>query len=171
MRAILYKGHRVSDKKGPFYRAYKSWADQKSRCYNPNDPRFKWWGAKGIKVEYTSLDFIKWWDIQMKRNGSLKRPNCSRIDHSKNYSLDNIELLECSENSRETWVRSKRKSIGIIAIHRFEGKVLYFNSAHSASKATNVAQSAILHQLEVKFKRTVRCPWIFIRSSKFSDKG
>lgn len=29
---------------------YKTWTSLKGRCYNPKNPLYKWWGARGIKV-------------------------------------------------------------------------------------------------------------------------
>ncbi len=166
MKAIRINGLAISKKNSPHYRAYKSWSDQRQRCGNPNDTRYKWWGAKGIKVEYTSEEFVLWWEQQRKLKPHLKRPNCSRKDHKKNYSLDNIELLECSANSIESWERSKRNSRPVIAIHRYSGVVQYFDSAVAAHQHTKVAKSAILSQMKARFQRTIRCEWIFICDPK-----
>jgi hypothetical protein len=37
--------HGLSDTK-----AYKAWKNMRSRCNNPNDPRFRWYGGRGIKI-------------------------------------------------------------------------------------------------------------------------
>lgn len=79
---------------------YKS---ARNRCYG-SDERYK--SYKGLEVEFTSRQFLYWWIIQH-RFFKLKKPSLGRIDHSKNYSLDNIVLQEHSENSIEARERTK----------------------------------------------------------------
>ena len=158
-------GFRIADKKAPkpIRQAYKSWSDQRQRCGNSNDPRFKWWGAKGIKVEYGAFEFVNWWLQELEKNPGLKRPNCSRKDHSKNYTLDNVELLECSDNSKEASSRNHR-GWAITGVKLYEGISQQFPSAKQASVITGVAKSAILSQLNKPIERTLRCGWVFFRT-------
>lgn len=79
--------------------------EQKQRCYNIKNKAYKNYGAKGIKVEYEIQEFIKWW-IHNFYKMSLKQPSVGRIDHSKNYSFDNIEMVERSSNSKEMIART-----------------------------------------------------------------
>lgn len=156
-------GWAISDKSAPDYirKGYKSWADQNQRCTNPKDPRYQWWGAKGIRVEYSALEFVTWFAAEWKKKGPFKRANCSRKNHSRNYCLDNITLEECSANSIETWDRSKRKSRAVHARNTKTFEVREFPSACSAAKHTGVAKSAIQHQLKNGLQRTVRRGWVF----------
>lgn len=158
-------GFRISDKKAPkpVRQAYKSWADQRQRCNNPKDPRYRWWGAKGIQVEYSAYDFVCWWLKELEKNPTLKRPNCSRKDHSKNYSLDNIELLECSENSADARARNSTGT-QITGVHLYECTSHQFKSSIEAHKFTGVAKSAILSQLKKPLERTIRCGWVFFKT-------
>lgn len=78
-------------------KAYQSWADQRQRCYNPNNPAYKYYGAKGIKVLYSSQELIEWFRESIK-TFTGKKWNVSRIDHSKDYSLDNIKLDDHTDN-------------------------------------------------------------------------
>lgn len=148
-------------------KAYKSWCDQRQRCTNPNDPRYQWWGGKGIQVEYTSDEFVRWWVEEEKRKGPFKRANCSRIDHTKNYSLDNIELMECAINSKERIDRAGPPKHGyfVIGIQLLTGQVRHFKSAYEAGEMTKVAKSVVLNQLKAKFDRTIRCGWVFIKAN------
>ena len=84
------------------YRRYKM---QRQRCNNPKNDDYKNYGAKGIKVEYSSREFIGWW-LESIKNIKVKKPVCGRIDHSRNYSLDNIEIQSASENSKEARKRN-----------------------------------------------------------------
>ena len=42
------KTHGMADPKK--YPEYRAWSNMKTRCYNSKDARFKWYGARGIKV-------------------------------------------------------------------------------------------------------------------------
>lgn len=90
-------------------RAYVSWANQCSKCNNPKNPDYKYYGGKGIRVEYSSREFVSWWLFNI--NGrEFKKPTTGRVDHDKSYSFDNIEIQEQSENSKE---RQRRLGPGI----------------------------------------------------------
>jgi len=82
-------------------RAYETWANQRSRCNSKKDPSYKTYGARGIKVEYSSREFIGWYLREIKKV-NMKRPSVGRVDHDKNYSLSNIKVEEFSDNSVES---------------------------------------------------------------------
>lgn len=102
-RHKLYCGPLSILKMNPIQKkAYKTWKDQRNRCNNPNDPRHYCYGNKGIKVEYSSREFIFWYENEYtKIPAHWKRVQCGRKDHAKNYSLDNIQLESCSDNTKE----------------------------------------------------------------------
>lgn len=59
--------------------------------------------SKKLKLprpEIAAREFIAWWLDELK---SFKgtRATCGRIDHSKGYSWENIEMQDMAENSRE----------------------------------------------------------------------
>lgn len=159
-------GYAVSDKKAPapMRKAYKSWADQRQRCSNPKDKRYKWWGGKGIKVEYNAYEFVKWYLGQWDKYGPFDRPNCSRIDHNKNYTLDNIMLGECSQNSKERMERvgPPTKGLQINAVELKTGKIYRFRSAYQAGEQTKVAKSNILEMIN-KVPTHITCGWFFFK--------
>jgi hypothetical protein len=98
---VLYDGpinERTMDEDA--FRGYVSWKQQRQRCYNPKNNRYKYVGAKGIEVEYSAREFIGWWLAQIKKK-RLKHPACGRIDHAQNYRFDNIEMVERADNTRE----------------------------------------------------------------------
>lgn len=78
--------------------------EQKARCNKPTHPRYRTYGAKGIRVEYTSKEFIAWYLSAYKKAG-ISRPHVGRKDHSKNYCFANIELQTASENTKELHAR------------------------------------------------------------------
>lgn len=80
--------------------AYKSWISQRQRCYNKNNHGYKYYGFKGIRVLYSSREFIAWW-INQQTKLNLKDPTTSRINHSDHYRFGNIRLETRSDNSKE----------------------------------------------------------------------
>lgn len=81
-----------------YNRARNSFYDQRKRCYNPKNPMYKWYGKKGVRVDYSLDEFLLWYYEAAK---SFKRPTVDRIDHAKDYSFENIQIVEKSENSKE----------------------------------------------------------------------
>lgn len=55
------------------------------RCYDKNDKSFIFYGAKGIKNEFSPEEFNNW----CIKNGFRPGLSIDRIDPSKNYSPDN----------------------------------------------------------------------------------
>lgn len=53
---------------------------------------------QNITVEFTRLEFKEWCYHNEELILSMKRPSIDRIDSSKNYSLDNIQIIELTEN-------------------------------------------------------------------------
>lgn len=62
------------------------WKGMRSRCYNHHASNFKWYGAKGIKIEWSDFnDFYTW----AMNNGYTKGLELDRINPSLNYSESN----------------------------------------------------------------------------------
>jgi len=115
---MIYKGS-LSDKYlTPLARIGKTAINhQRARCNNKSHSYYKYYGAKGIKVEYSTREFIGWF-IENYLNYSGKNPTVGRIDHSKNYNLDNICIESREDNTREMAIRTghdhKKKKIKVI---------------------------------------------------------
>ncbi len=96
------KKHKISTKHGlRFHPSYERWKNMKARCYNPNNPRYKDWGERGIIVcdlwknnakEY--IDYISLLDNNHKNGYSI-----DRINNDGNYEPDNMKW---STNSEQT---------------------------------------------------------------------
>lgn len=69
------------------------------RCENKNSQRFKYYGAKGIKICEEWSNFMPFHDWAI-ANGWRKGLSIDRIDSNKDYSPDNCEWVTVSENSR-----------------------------------------------------------------------
>lgn len=73
-------------------RFYQLWEAQRKRCLNKNEPAYKNYGGKGIIVEYTGWEFVCWCKDNVDKKLLNSRFCIGRIDHSKNYTLDNIQV-------------------------------------------------------------------------------
>jgi hypothetical protein len=85
-------------------RVYVIWKNMKARCNNPNDPSYKYYGARGIKVcdewlgEKGAENFIKW----ALANGYRDDLTLDRIDNDKCYCPENCRFatIKAQENNR-----------------------------------------------------------------------
>jgi hypothetical protein len=79
--------------------AYNSWRGMKDRCYNPNNNRYEYYGAKGIGVCAEWLDdpaaFIKW----ALSNGWGEGLQIHRKDNFLWYTPDNCEFKTASDHA------------------------------------------------------------------------
>lgn len=75
-------------------RFYKRWNDMVRRCYNQNEPAYRFYGALGITVceewRYSPESFIAWCESTYPNEQKL---SLDRIDGSKGYSPDNCRWV------------------------------------------------------------------------------
>lgn len=82
--------------KHPLYNIYHN---MRMRCENKNSQRFKYYGAKGIKICEAWSNFMPFYNWAI-ANGWRKGLSIDRLDSDKDYSPDNCEWITISENSR-----------------------------------------------------------------------
>lgn len=129
-------------------KAYQSWTDQISRCYRPKTEAFKYYGALGIKVCYSSREFVSWYLHALKKfKGRV--PSVDRVDSSLHYCFCNIRLKEHYNNAVEGLLRGDHsKRWRPIHIVDFSSKKILKTVANAsiASRETGVwRNNVVLH--------------------------
>ena len=73
------------------------WNGMKARCYNPNSPSYKSYGARGIKIcdEWLTFENFHNWAIH---NGYSDNLQIDRIDNDKGYFPENCRWVTPHEN-------------------------------------------------------------------------
>lgn len=125
-------------------KAKSAWDCQVGRCYREKNCRYGWYGAKGIRIEYSRTVFFSWY-ISKLRSISWKDPVVGRIDHSRNYSLDNIEMIERVDNTKERLLRSGNSNAMKITAFRYKTKeeLVSFKSQADAAKFFKISRTAV----------------------------
>lgn len=72
----------------------------KSRCNNPKDVAYSYYGAKGIKSLLTLEDLIYLW--KRDRAETLSQASIDRIDSNGHYTIENCRFIEMSENRNKS---------------------------------------------------------------------
>lgn len=90
-------------------KAFRAFKNQKTRCTNPKVFGYKTYGARGIRVRYSSREFIGWYLEKIAGHNGPCRFEVGRVDHDKDYFFENIEIQTKSENSREMLQRTGNK--------------------------------------------------------------
>lgn len=83
---------------GKVTRLRRLWNGMKNRCYNANEPGYKWYGAKGVIVCEDWHDYAKFksWALA---NGYTDELSIDRIDPNGDYEPSNCRWITRSENS------------------------------------------------------------------------
>lgn len=90
----------------------KIYQGMKQRCSDPNAINYKYYGGRGISLEVELPDFLIWVckniGEYISKNGNPLKISVNRLDHSKNYCLENMELISLKENISESNERRER---------------------------------------------------------------
>lgn len=81
------------------YRSYSTWGKMRSRCENPEDKAFQFYGARGIKLCKAWRDFevfFRW----VQRSGFEVGLQIDRIDNDGNYTPRNCRWVTSKNNNR-----------------------------------------------------------------------
>ena len=81
-------------------RLYRIWSGMKSRCYNPNAPKYNLYGGRGIFICNEWLqDFKAFYDWAM-LNGYDDKLTIDRIDNDKGYTSYNCRWVTIAEQNK-----------------------------------------------------------------------
>lgn len=84
-------------------RLYRIWCGMRNRCYNTKNPDYKYYGFKGIKIEFKDFFEFKGWAHE---NGYKENLTIDRINSGGDYSPNNCRWITINENSsraRKGW--------------------------------------------------------------------
>ena len=135
-------------------KALDSYFNMRRRCYDKACPAFKYYGAKGISVEFSLREFVAWY-IDETKSFKGESPTVGRIDHSKNYSFDNMEIQSRSENSKERIRRlgTPHPNRPVEIINLSTGELLISYGYKYAAKVVGVSNSTVQRHLKGDSKR------------------
>jgi hypothetical protein len=120
-----------------------------ARCYNPKNPNYKQYGAKGVTVDERWHDFRQFvYDVNNRLlNGHLLYEKGYDLDKdlkgSSIYSNENCTVL-LSENNRR--LSRNRQKLPIYAINNHE--TIRFGSVSDASKILKINRGSIQQYLK-----------------------
>jgi len=121
-------------------KAYDSWRGQNERCNNKANKAYRYYGAKGIQVTYSSREFVTWWLEAMRNFPTGAKLTVNRRDANLNYSFDNIELVPWAQNVAEANRRTKANSTWVYCV---DSKALL-------GKYSSETEAAVAHGMDLQ---------------------
>jgi len=95
---------------------YKVWGNMRSRCLNPNHPRYKDWGGRGITVVDKWLTFDGFYDDMGERPSP--KHTIERRDNTLGYSKENCYWATTKEQSANRRSNKYLSFQGLTLCHR-----------------------------------------------------
>lgn len=107
---------------------YTRWSHIKSRCFNPNNPEYRNYGARGILIcDEWSNDFKAFYDYMMALSNAMGLGlTIDRIDNNGNYEPGNVRWVEryIQNTNKRISPNSKTGYVGINKVgDKFKAKL------------------------------------------------
>ncbi len=109
----------------------------RSRCYNPKAHNYKWYGEKGVTIEWEGFPNFKHWATEKGYTAGLQ---LDRIDRDGPYSANNCWWVTASDNLLRAGLHIDR-GIDQMAVEYAQRNELSFNE---------LIESALRSYLHVK---------------------
>lgn len=120
-----------------------------ARCYNKNDSRYKYYGAKGVTVSERWHDFWSFVDDVNNHleNGHLLYEKNYQLDKDQKggnrYSLENCTVISAEKNRKLQYEKQQRKVIAIS-----ESEEIKFESVTKTSEVLNIKRTTLIGYLQ-----------------------
>lgn len=88
----------------------------RTRCTCRKDPKFKYYGGRGIKTFLTIDDVQFLWERD--NAAQMKRPSIDRKNNDENYTLENCRFIEHVANIKNSWRNRRRERGKAISVGR-----------------------------------------------------
>lgn len=130
-------------------RLYRIWAGMKTRCNTKSSSRYKYYGAKGIKIynEWNNYKIFKEWAL---KNGYTELLTIDRINSIGNYQPNNCRWINMKEQAR-----NRKNSIYI----NYQGQNLHIKQW---AEKLNISYNAIINRLKIN-----KNPEFVLRKNKY----
>jgi hypothetical protein len=135
-------------KKFPWMQSYRA---IRHRCNNLNASDYKYYGGRGIKCFITEEEIKKLWFRD--KAYLMKQPTIDRKDNDGNYTFENCQFIEQSENSK------KAHNISILQYDLDGNFIKEWNSITEASKFIKRSTGSICGALKNRQKSTGGFVW------------
>lgn len=133
--------------------AYKRLKVIRQRCNRAAADNYKFYGAVGIKCLLPVHEFLEW--FMRTKPSSEGIWTIGRLDHNKNYTMDNIEwqLQKYQTSERNIRVGLPKYDKRIKVLVEKEGKDFIFSSKKEAAEFLGVSLTEIVLMTQNKYKK------------------
>lgn len=116
----------------PWKRTFKG---IKQRCNNKNNPRYKYYGGRGIKCLITEEELKELWFRD--KAYLLNQPSIDRKNNKENYEYYNCQYIEFKKNQK------KDRNKPILQLDKQDNFIKEWNSCTNASKSLKISRGNI----------------------------